>query len=311
MPLYRNAIRSTNGLGENWNRLLEYFGEDVNLTGFSPDQVLEEQTKARIILKDDAFAELLYSAEQHPYFTGQIRSALHYSKDSEENFNKEVFAHYWKKISALFETAKPKHGHLLRQALLTFGDYTLSVSEYKTLCIDNPNEGTGTPSMKRLFSNHGDLVKSLLNSLNLDDNLGSQLEKIITNSAVHKSDWRYCFIEFPNLFTKLSVSHLRLRNASGELLMVPNKSSSGFNYDVFLSALHESLEQHGIKSSFDGELGTWGNRYLRVNSFIVRFKKKRFIFEDANGTVGYETDGDDPIAEATKYILRVPLKTDN
>ena len=62
--------------------------------------------------------------------------------------------HYWEKISALFDKTKPKNDNLLRRALLTLGDYTLPVSEYKTFCVDDPNEAASTPSMKKLFSSH-------------------------------------------------------------------------------------------------------------------------------------------------------------
>jgi uncharacterized protein with ParB-like and HNH nuclease domain len=306
--LFRSAIDSINALAENRNSLLEYFGKNGNAAFFSREQVMEEQIKAQIILKDNAFAELLYAAEQHHYFSGQIRSALYYSKGGDEKYDKDVFVHYWEKINALFDSAKPKHGRLMRRALLTFGDYTLQIGGdggYKTLCITNPKEGTSTPSMKRLFSNHGDLVRKFLAKLNPDGDIESQLGEMIKKSAVPKSDWRYCFIGFPSLFVdRMSESHLRLREADGEMVMVPNKSSKGFNYEIFLAALYESLKQHGIESSLEGDWGIQADRYLRVNNFIVRFKKGHFIFKDSNGTVVFETDDDDPITKATEFLLK-------
>jgi hypothetical protein len=307
---YSHAINRINDLAENRNSLLKYFREKGNATGFSQEQVLEEQIKAQIIDQDDDFAGMLYQAEQHPYFCGQIRSALYYSKGSDAQYSKDAFAQYWKKISALFECAKPKHGHLLRQALLTFGDYTLPAGngEYKTLCVDDPKEMA--TSMKRLFSNHGDIVKKLLDRLDSNPNIESQLENIIKNSTVSKSCWRYCFIEFPSLFSGdwMSGSYLRLREVNGELLIVPKISSRGINYGVFLSALYESLKQHGIESYLDGDYGTWAIRFLRVNDFNVKFKEGRFIFEDAGRAIVFETKTDAPVDEAVNYLLEGNIK---
>ncbi|NLW90210.1 MAG: DUF262 domain-containing protein [Syntrophomonadaceae bacterium] len=302
--LYRRAIDGINKLADNWDSLLGYFSGNGSVTGFSPEQIEEEQNKARLILQSNDFAKAIYNAEQHHYFSGQIRSALYYSKDSTGNYDLKAFEQYWDKISALFEDAKPKHGHLLRRALLTFGDYTLRVAAYKTLCVDDPNEAASTPSLKRLFANHGPIVKQLLDELNLSDNIGSQLEGIINKSTVPKNDWRNCFIKYPNLFTWMSASHLRLRN-DDEMLIIPNKSSSGYNYEVFCTTLHVVITQLGIEASLLGDMGTWAERYLFTKGCKVQFKKGKFIIKDATGIVVLETKTDDPIAETAAYLQSI------
>jgi uncharacterized protein with ParB-like and HNH nuclease domain len=300
--LYRNAINGVNKLAEKWDDLLNYFSKDGSITGFSQDQITEEQLKARIINDSNEFAEEIYKAEQHPYFSGQIRSALYYAKNSQGKYDMKTFVQYWDKISALFDEAKPKHGHLLRQALLTYGDYTLPVGAYKTLCVDDPNEGASTPSMKKLFSNHGEIVKKLLDSINLTDDIRTQLKNIVKNASVLENDWRYCFIKFSNSFKRMSTSHLRLREVDGELIMIRNKSSNGYNYEVFLEALHQFLKHKGLESTFDGYLGTWEDRYLCAKGFYIRFKNKKFIIKDEKGTIMFETKTDYPIGEVAKYI---------
>jgi uncharacterized protein with ParB-like and HNH nuclease domain len=302
MALYRRAIDGINKVADKWDNLIEYFSKNGNVTGFSLEQIEEEQNKAQIILQSKDFAKVINEAEQHPYFSGQIRSGLYYAMDHENKYNMGTFVRYWDKISALFGEAKPKHEHLLRKALLTFGDYTLSVGAYKTLCVDDPNEAVSTPSMKRLFSNHGKIVKQLLDELNPKDDLVSQLENIVENSTVPKNDWRFCFLKFPDLFKRMSTSHLRLRNVNGELLIIPNKSSNGYNYEVFLVVFHELLKQKGLESTFEGYLGTWGDRYLCYNEFYVRFKKGKFTINDTKEAIVFETKTDDPITEVGKYI---------
>lgn len=301
--LYRRATDGINKLAENWGSLLEYFSQKGGVTGFSQEQIEEEQIKAQIILQSEDFAKKIYEAEQHHYFSGQIRSALYYARDNDRKHDMEAFERHWNKISALFDKTKPKHGHLLRQALLTSGDYTLPVGAYKTLCVDDPNEAASTPSLKRLFSNHGPIVKRLLDTLNLNDDIGSQLKDIVKNSTVLKTDWRYCFIKYPDIFARMSASHLRLRKDSDEMLIVPNKSSNGYNYDVFLATLYVVLKRQSIVASFEGYLGTWADRYLCAKGFCVRFKKGKLIIKDATGIVVFETKTDDPVAEAAKYLL--------
>jgi len=136
---------------------------------------------------------------------------LYYALKGNETPNFAVFKSYWDKISALFADNKPKHGHLLRQALFTFGDYTLSVDNYKTLCVDDPREGKNTPSLKQLFSRCGEIVKRLLDTIDVDADIDEQLKTLVKNSDVPQNDWRYCFIQYPALFGLMSLSHLRMR----------------------------------------------------------------------------------------------------
>ena len=141
IDLYRRAIESINNMSANYKNILEYFSQGPKISFFSSEQVEEEKKKAKIILEDEDFAELIYSAEEHKYFSGQVRAALYYSQEKEDVYSKETFIYYWDKIALLFDETKPIYGNLLRRALLTLGDYTLPVSSYKTLCVDDPNEG--------------------------------------------------------------------------------------------------------------------------------------------------------------------------
>lgn len=302
LDTYNRAIEGINRISDKWDDLLNYFAQNRSITGFAQDQIKEEQVKARIILKDDDFAKEIYKAENHSYFSGQIRSALHYAK-KDGQIDMIEFIMYWSKISELFDEAKPKHGNLLRRALLTFGDYTLRVSDYITLCVDDPNEAARTPSLKSLFSNHSAIVKQLLDTIDINFDIAEQLKEIIKESTVSRNDWRYCFIRFPGLFKWMSVSHLRLRNVSGELIIVPNKASNGYNYEVFSVALCELLIKKGMDANCYAELGTWGERYLYVKDLYVHYKKEGFIITDEADEVAFETTSDNPINEAAKYLL--------
>lgn len=81
---YRNTINNINKISQEWNSLLDYFAKGGYTSFYSQEQIVEEQLKASIIVNDKDFVEEIYKAEEHPYFSGQIRSALSYSKDNLE-----------------------------------------------------------------------------------------------------------------------------------------------------------------------------------------------------------------------------------
>lgn len=305
LHLYRRSIGGINALAGKWDNLIEYFAiKEENVTGFNLGQIREEKIKAQIILENDDFATELYKAEQHPYFNGQIRSALYFAVDEEENYLKDSFIEYWNKIDLLFDATKPKHGNLLRRALLTFGDYTQKVSEYKTLCIDDPNEASSSPSLKRLFSNNNKFVRQLLDTLNLIDDVTSQLENIVKNSSIAKYSWRYCLISIPELFEWMSNSHLRLRKVGVQMIVVPNKSSSGRTYEIFTLALKLMLKnKKGVESELQDSVGTRVDRYLFVNGYYFRFINRKLIIRDKSKQLVFETKTDDPINEAVEFVL--------
>ena len=304
IDLYRRAIESINNMSANYKNILEYFSQGPKISFFSSEQVEEEKKKAKIILEDEDFAELIYAAEEHKYFSGQVRAALYYSQEKEDVYSKETFIYYWDKIALLFDESKPIYGNLLRRALLTLGDYTLPVSSYKTLCVDDPNEGARTPSMKSLFSNCGQIVKELLDNLEVKENIEGQLKKMIENVEIPQTDWRYCFINHPKLFNVMSGSHLRLRDTINSMLIIPNKSSVGYNYGVYLLTLKFILDTSGIESEIIRELGAWSDQYIELDDLFIRFDKGKYIIKDNKGIVVYETVSNKPISEIEEYIIK-------
>jgi hypothetical protein len=306
---FRAAISGINGLDKNWEDLLDHFAKNGNISGFLAAQVKEEQHKARIIKKDEEFKKAIYDAEKHLYFSGQIRSALYYAiNDDVADIN--VFSSYWNKIANLFETTTSKYGqqqnHLLRRALLSFGDYTLAVESYKTLCVDDPKEGTSTPSLKRLFSIKSDCVKHLLDTITEDNDVSEQLKDIIKNSDIPQTDWRYCFVKYPILFRYMQSSCFRLRNIGGnKLILVPKQKSTGYNYDLYLSALYEALKEHGINSWLEkGEMGTYRVRWIKIGELYIYYDKGVFLIKDEEDNPVFETKTDDLITEMVNYLAK-------
>lgn len=303
---YHNAIKGMNALSGNWDDLVSYFADGNRVAGFNQLQIEEEQQKARIILMDPSFAEKIYKAEQHPYFSGQIRAALSLSRNGDGIYEEERFEHIWEKIAALFDQSKPRYGNLLRRALLTFGDYTLPVSQFKTLCVDDPNETARTPSLKALFSSCGDAAVRLLDTLDVGAGVDvkTQLEQLLALSEVKGDDWRYCFIHYPELFEWMSASHLRLRSLNGKIHMIQNKWANGYNYDLFLSALCAELRRRGIEPEFDGELGTAVEHCLYVEEYTVSYQEKKYTVRNRKNKKVFLSGAENPISETADFLAR-------
>ena len=303
---YRPAIDGVNKLASNYDAVLDYLSKYGAVSGFNQDQIREEQHKAQVILRDSDFATAIYEAEKHPYFNGAIRGALYYAID-DDVFDLGVFESIWSKISVLFSETKPVHGHTLRRALLVLGDYTWPVGEYRTLCVDDPNEGENTPSMKRLFSTRDKIVKQLLDSISLGGNVKSQLEQIINNANIPQTDWRYCFITIPSLFHSdtMSVANLRLRNVHGEWIIIRRKSSNGYNNGLYETSLGKLLAQKKILSRCEGDVGTYGDRYLIVEKYHIRYNRGKFVIIDTDTRAIFETKTDKPFDEAINFLTSV------
>ena len=286
---YERAIRGINEQINHVSDLIDYLSQNNRITGFSTEQVNEEIEKAKLILEDPSQSEVIFNAENHVYFGGQIRSSF-YFEDSDSTTDKySKISSYWDKISAMFEATKPKEGILLRTALLSFGDYTLYVEGNKTLCQDDPNESSRTPSLKRLFSSKNQYVKKILDSIDINKPLELEYKRIIKENinSIDEQDWRYIFILYYKLmFSKMNRSHYRLKapNVSGrpdEMLLIPNKNSRGRNTDIHLLALQEKLKEFNIKSDYESQpsLDTL-DRVLHVqNLYEVKFYKDHYKFK--------------------------------
>lgn len=302
--IYSRAIKGINSLLPWKDDILSYLAtSNLNeLTGFSKEQVEEEKIKARIMIRDDAHKQSIIEVERKlPYFKGNIISVLFLS-DFVNNDDFSLLMKYANIEASLFDADGPRgDGILLRQALCVFGDYRISVGYYKTLCVDDPNERLRTPSLKQLFSHHGNEVSLLLNSLVETEDVEAQLRTIVESSSIPQNDWRYCFINYRFIFDIMSPYQLRMFENEAPIL-VPNKSSSGYNYSLYLIVLQHILkEKKGIESEYLTEFGWYGNRQLIVGNMIVKYNNN--AFEITNEENSWSTKCPNVFDEVVSYIV--------
>jgi hypothetical protein len=301
---YRKAIESIDEISQHKNNILDYLasGTFKGLSGFNTEQFEEEVLKAKIILKGSEHRKNILDAEQKlEYFGGQIRCALHCAEYYEtDDHNK--FQNFVNKIAKLFSANAPYESILLRRAMCALGDYTIAVGDYKTLCTDDPNESSRTPSLKRLFSNVGDVVSKLLDKIDVTEELSSQLESIISfhGKTITQNDWRYCFINYPQLFDYMSRAHYRLYKSDRDMLMIPNKSSTGKNLSVYLILLKDLLQKQGVEIEYVTDEGRSADSFLLNECVKVSFEKGTYSVE-INDSV-WKSTSNNFIDETVKYI---------
>lgn len=285
---YERAIKGINEQIEHTSDLLEYLAEENRINGFSIEQVDEEIEKAKLITSDDSYREVIEGAEKHRYFDGQIRSCFYFEANDLPSKKIDIISSYWNKISEMFTETKPKEGLLMRTALLSLGDYTVYIGKYKTLCLDNPNE---TGSLKSLFSSQNEYVKKLLDKIDITKPLDDEYRRIIQENLKNtdKKSWRYAFITYyETMFNKMSPSQFKLiapKIKEEEMLLIPNKASSGKNVDIHLLALKEKLGELGILSDYYSNQGVDGVRILDVNrgDFIIEFDGFYDVINQSSG----------------------------
>lgn len=311
---YRKAINAINSVSSHWSDIEKYLAAEGGLSGFNGEQLKEEQIKASLLLGDDEFKMRIVEAEMHKYFSGQIRSALYLSGNDKSGYSLTSFDSYWKKISSLFDDDKPKNGQLLRRSILALGDYRMPYSSYLTLCQDDPSINIHNRSLKDLFSSNNEYVKQLLDSLDImnEEPIEVQMQRVIDDSQVPLNDWRSCFIRDKRLLETGVYDGFRtkfyLRTASkggtGGVVIVPNKNSRGYNYDVFLKAFSLMLNDRAIEFSFGGYEGLYGDRWLKIDSMpgCIRFQNSQFVISDDAGFEIFRTKDNDPLEGIMVYI---------
>lgn len=319
-----NTIEDINNLMKTPDIIKFLQSQKIEVNGFDEEQFKEEVLKAQIIYseKDSQLKskkDAILWAEDNKYFNGKIGIGLIELLKEDTN----EFIRNWEIITRFFDDQK---GHskfsehnLLRRALLCIGDYpsqkTIS-NEYRTLCVDEANEGKKTPSLKTLFTDYsektevGKIVKTFLEEVKKywnkdDDKSDEEISKILNNiikqnkSSIELNDYRYCFINFPRLFGEMSQSCLRIREIKldddgdkKEWCMIPQVVTSGINRNLYLYTLMLKLGIEKPDEYYNSKKGERADRYveigknMKIGSHIkIHFYNDEYIVSKVNGEI--------------------------
>ena len=239
------AIKSIEELLPHSKNILGYLKSNPNISSFSTWQVLEENIKAHLICKNDAWKNLIEKVEKHRYFNGQIGFLLEFSGilefyDANKNcdWDNQLDGEYFKKFTTYankaskvfeenYENRINNKEYIFERAVLTKGDYLTTASQNrKNLLSTNlvKNNIKRDHSWKRLLrlSNDADwtfrrfLVKKVFDDrLFNEDNLEVSLNSIC---SYWTNTWRDYFIACPGLFSYCKQGFIKFENESNILL---------------------------------------------------------------------------------------------
>lgn len=346
-----NSIKAIDNFAATPNNLTDILSNIGALKfGFNGDQLKEETEKAAIILAErksnaaapGSFEMAIYQAEKFPFFKGQIRAALNLAKDNTNPFKYDLnkFIDYWHAIEKLFvvndKSKKLQYGALLRRALLSMGDYPLTIAgSYKTLCSDN-TDSRGCFSIRRLFSDCPEIkfkdfdgnpvgcnriTKDLLDRIILQPNadVRTVLEGIINGNIANlkQTDWRYCLVKYDQLFefvsSYVSPSYYRIRKTSKNVLVVRKQNSSGYNIELFTLALMYELNARSMPTKLyvdknRNDIGQTTNGYYCIvfngskGRYFIQYDVNSFVISNTAAKGIFRSKTTDQITETADYI---------
>lgn len=246
-------------LAENSKDILTHFASSEKpVSGFSEQQVTEEQLKADLILTHNDWRLLIDRAEGHGYFRGQIEFLLDFSGiiaaasstsvdewDSSEHLNLQgLYRDYLQKAEVMFTNKGLKDLPDFRweRSLLCVGDYLLPRGRNYSFLVNSPADQA---SWKRLLRGSGPKVPQsrkmlceLWSRLNGVDNLISQLDSIIV--AAHDLEpWRKAFVASPIAITYCYQRLIRWENED-EVYLLQTTQMNGTHAELFSYCLYEN-----------------------------------------------------------------------
>lgn len=257
-----SSLRAIHRLLPFSNRIIEHLQKGENITGFNPVQVKEEQIKAHLISKSEQWSKIIYEAEKHPYFKGQLIAIIAFSgieayydhylncdwTELNDNDYFNSFNHYWRIIFSLFDTTglklEAKENHKLQRALLSKGNYLINAKSNLSFLNDSDRD----VSWKRFLQGDGErqkkrgYLKQLLDDPSFrPENLVS-LEAISNNSLNEVSGWRRRFIEEPKALSYLgSYKYIRY-NTEDEIYLLSGVKMNGDHAELFTYSLFQKLQ---------------------------------------------------------------------
>lgn len=208
-----------------YDSIVHYFTKQKDIDGFDGKQIIEEKTKA-ILFSDENWRNAILDAEEHPYFSGQIRFLLEWSKE-DGNYNLEKFAEYFDKICCVFNANGLKSElighHVFRNALMTISDWYL----FKDSFIQNEDKSREDSWKRYLREEEKSInIKVLLDKWDKKSEFYVFCENLIKSQKL--TDWRKYFIERPEIYNVLKdskISPWNIENGEVRLLSKTRKSS--------------------------------------------------------------------------------------
>lgn len=198
-------------------------------TAFEKSHIEHEIEKAKLILQDQAWKELLKKYEEHNYFYGRVDFLLDYAKVDDQSICMEKFIYYAEIAAKLFtdEFIKDKE-YRLHRSFLSLGNYFVKHGRNLSFCSSTYNSYRDRAENWRLvFDNNRvseqNKIPQLKTFLDLlaDDVSFAKLELIRNNKLTQIYGWERYFILDARIFNYCS--YAQIRKASDDLIYLLKK----------------------------------------------------------------------------------------
>ncbi|KAB1154792.1 DUF262 domain-containing protein [Flavobacterium luteum] len=305
---FRRSIRAVEYLLQIANTIITNLSLDtLKVDGFNEYQVKEEVIKAKLILKDDNWAKLIYNTEYElKYFSCQLTFILYFSgiedvisninnwttKENDELFNS--FKKYVTIAKGVFSSGglRKFNNHLWQRALLSKGNYLISEGSNSSFLINNDRD----ISWKRLLLADKDggkpkriFVKQVFDDIDfniLDVEKG--LKAIVANSLKTVTGWRNKFIKTPSLFNFLGAKQYIRYKSDNEIYLLAGERMSGshtelFTYSYFLENLENKSFPPFNKCAYYAISGEADEPCIYLKDWL--FKKSNYELDITYDTV--------------------------
>lgn len=223
------TIQSINSIITNNEQGFNLLIEPDNLDKDFNFQLKEEVLKAKLIVENSAWKELILEAEKHEYFLYQIGFLLEMSKEDGSEPVIKSFEKYYKVAALLFGERIAKHKEfLLQRALLTIENYFIKKGRNRSYCSYNTTNARYRNENWRQVFNSQSVLKLLLDNIidyKQDENLseGEALRRIIGASKESEEfnkfpAWRKLLIrdDGPEFFNESNYSMIRFDSVDSE-----------------------------------------------------------------------------------------------
>ncbi|MDO7470466.1 DUF262 domain-containing protein [Acinetobacter baumannii] len=266
--------------------------EFCSKSAFEKLHIDHEIEKAKLILQDQAWKELLKKYEDHDYFYGRVDFLLDYAKTDNQTICMEKFAYYGEIAAKLFtdEFIKDKE-YRLHRCFLSLGNYFVKYGRNLSFCSGSYNSYRDrAENWRAVFDNNRVIEENKEPQLKilfdlLDDDVSlAKLELIRNNKLSQIFGWERYLIVDARIFQYCS--YAQIRKESDDLIYLLKKSKlSGRHTELRSYFLYLKLKTTEYDlSEKDLHYSPSSNREtmpsLRVeNRLLITFKNGAFVNE--------------------------------
>lgn len=297
---------------------------------FETRQKSEEAMKCKLIVKDNAWKKLIVTAEQHPYFMGEIRFAFilsgieDYSSICDHKIAQTEFENTLNIIQLLFPVDAASElcvdSNMFRRALLTYGNYSIWANSSYTFFFEG---GKGYFNWRRLLRETSSLniFKKLFadlvsNDVKSADEIKNVLESAIKNYTDTSDEFIYYLIKIPDVMEFMKEKRFRTGNEDahpekqrhifygGNNLSV--RYAEAYSFFVFckIRAITQNTEYHYGKSYLETDTSESYIEKINDKPCYIAYNSIDKCFCDNNNRA-YTDENGQPISNVDNMVLWV------